>query len=79
MNFSKFSQWSYPTHEVKSRIGYQFGIVGDFGFTNRFSFQTELNFISKGSKGIYGTVEETKRMPAIQIPSLPSTLLVCWD
>ena len=23
MNFSKFSQWSYPTHEVKSRIGYQ--------------------------------------------------------
>jgi hypothetical protein len=70
MNFSKFSQWSYTGYEVKNRIGYQLGVVGDFGFTNRFSFQTELNFISKGTKGIYGTVEETKRMPAIQIPLL---------
>lgn len=70
MNFSKFSQWSYTDFEVKNRIGYQLGVVGDFGFTNRFSFLTELNFISKGAKGISGTFEETKRMPAIQIPLL---------
>ncbi len=70
MNLSKFSQWSYSDYTVKNRLGYQFGMVGEFGFTNRFSVQTELNFISKGTKGEYGGTEETKRMPAIQIPVL---------
>lgn len=70
MNLSRFSQWSYDDYKVKNRIGYQFGVVGEFGFTNRFSIQSELNFISKGTKGIYGGIEETKRMPSIQIPVL---------
>ncbi len=70
LNLSKFSQWSYSSYTTKNRLGYQLGVVGEFGFTNRFSVQTELNFISKGTKGISGTIEETKRMPAIQIPLL---------
>ena len=70
MNFSKFSQWSYDDYEVKNRIGYQFGVVGDFGLTKRLSVQTELNFISKGTKGVNNGFTEIKRMPAIQIPVL---------
>lgn len=70
MNLSKFSEWSYSNFETKNRVGYQFGIVGDFGFTNRFSIQTELNFISKGTKGVSDAYEEIKRMPSIQIPLL---------
>ncbi len=33
---------------VKSRTGFQFGIVGKFGFTDKFSIQPELSFYQKG-------------------------------
>lgn len=45
---SKFSDMS--GFNTKSRLGYQLGAVGDFGFTSRFSFQAELLFYSKGTK-----------------------------
>ncbi|HPE17878.1 MAG TPA: porin family protein [Tenuifilaceae bacterium] len=71
MNFSKFSQWSYDNVDVKNRMGYQFGVVGDIGLTKKLSFQTEINFISKGTKGVDNSgFTEIKRMPAIQIPLL---------
>ncbi len=49
MNFSKFSEWGGGTFE-KRKFGYQFGAVGEFGFTSRFSIQSELMFFNKGSK-----------------------------
>lgn len=72
MNLSKFSQWSYDTYDTKNRLGYQIGVVGDIGLTRRISFQTELNLISKGTKGVdkVSGFTETKRMPSIQIPLL---------
>ncbi|MDI3526580.1 MAG: hypothetical protein PWR03_763 [Tenuifilum sp.] len=42
MNLSKFSQWSYSNYTVKNRLGYQLGVVGELGFTNRFSVQGEF-------------------------------------
>lgn len=49
MNLSKISNWSeFGTVDNKYKFGYQIGAVGEFGLTNRFSFQSELTFISKG-------------------------------
>lgn len=70
MNFSKFSEWSYSNYTVKNRLGYQLGVVGEFGFTKRFSFQTELMLYSKGTKGEIAASTETKRMNSIAIPLL---------
>ena len=65
MNFSKFSDFN-GTYE-KSRFGYEFGAVGEFGFTTRFSIQTELMFLSKGSRDEnFGKI----RMNYIGIPIL---------
>ncbi|HPF92867.1 MAG TPA: porin family protein [Tenuifilaceae bacterium] len=51
MNFSQISNWTEFTGvENKSRIGYQFGVVGELGFTNRFSVDGELVFASRGHK-----------------------------
>ncbi len=48
-NFSSVSNWTeYTGVENKHRVGYQFGAVGEFGFTNRFSVESELMFFSKG-------------------------------
>ncbi|QKG79379.1 porin family protein [Tenuifilum thalassicum] len=70
MNLSKFSQWSYSNYTVKNRLGYQLGVVGELGFTNRFSVQSEIVLISKGAIGETAGITETKRMPSIQIPIL---------
>lgn len=48
MNFSKFSNFNGAFEDNK--FGYQFGAVGEFGFTSKFSIQTELMFFNKGSK-----------------------------
>lgn len=51
MSASRISNWSDATGlENKSKYGYQFGIVGEFGITSRFSFETELNYMSRGMK-----------------------------
>ena len=50
-NLAQISNWTEFTGvENKSRIGYQFGVVGELGFTNRFSIDGELLYSSKGHK-----------------------------
>ncbi len=50
-NFSQISNWTESSGvENKNRIGYQFGVVGELGFTNRFSIDGELVFLTKGHK-----------------------------
>lgn len=36
--------------KATNRLGYQFGAVGEFGFTTKFSFQTEMMYFSRGAK-----------------------------
>ncbi|MDD2196540.1 MAG: porin family protein [Bacteroidales bacterium] len=51
MNFSQISNWTeLAGTQNKSRVGYQFGVVGELGFTNRFSVGGELMFLTKGHK-----------------------------
>jgi opacity protein-like surface antigen len=51
MNFSKITNWTESGNfQNKSKIGYQLGAIGEIGITNRLSFQTELTFISNGTK-----------------------------
>jgi len=42
------SSFSFGSTDVQYRTGLQFGIVGKFGFTSRFSVQPELSFYQKG-------------------------------
>ncbi|HDP55401.1 MAG TPA: PorT family protein [Bacteroidetes bacterium] len=70
LNFSKFNNWSYDYFNVKNKTGFQFGVVGEFGFTNKFSVQSEVVIISRGAKGEFNGNEETKKMPSIAIPVL---------
>ncbi len=50
-NFSQISNWTeFSGVKNKNRIGYQFGVVGELGFTNRFSIDGELVFLTKGHK-----------------------------
>jgi len=44
-NFSEFMR-----SDTKSKLGYQFGAVGEFGFTSKFSIQTEVLFFSRGAQ-----------------------------
>ena len=49
--YSTISNYSdFMGVEVKSKLGYQFGAVGEFGFTSKFSIQSELLFYSRGVK-----------------------------
>jgi len=50
MSMSKLSNWDVAGLDNKFKYGYDFGIVGEFGFTNRFSINAEVNFVSKGIK-----------------------------
>lgn len=45
---SNFSDMS--GNKTQSRLGYQFGGVGEFGFSEKFSIQTEVLFYSRGTK-----------------------------
>lgn len=65
MNFSKFTDFNGMYEDNK--FGYELGAVGEFGFTSRFSIQTELVFFNKGSKDEnFGKI----RMNYIGIPLL---------
>lgn len=55
-------------HNTKSRLGYQFGAVGEFGFTSKFSVQTELLFYSRGTK--FDDINGGIKMNYIGIPLL---------
>jgi hypothetical protein len=49
--FSTISNFSDMSgNSTQYRMAYQLGAVGEFGFTSKFSFQTELLFYSRGTK-----------------------------
>lgn len=55
---------------TKSQLGYQFGVVGEFGITSRFSFQTEFEFYKRDTK-VENTFGSTNiKMNYIGIPLL---------
>ncbi len=64
-NISNTSEWFGKT---ESRFGYQIGAVGEFGFTSKFSVQTELLFYSRGAK--YADIDGGIKMNYIGIPLL---------
>ncbi|MGE0077199.1 MAG: porin family protein [Bacteroidales bacterium] len=69
MTYSTISNFSDLTgSDTKSKFGYQFGAVGEFGFTSKFSIQTELLFYSRGVR--YEDIDGGVRMNYIGIPLL---------
>lgn len=56
MNMSKLTEFAGDSFE-KYKFGYQLGAVGEFGFTSRFSIQTELMFFKKGGKDDFSKVK----------------------
>jgi hypothetical protein len=51
MNFSKITNWSeFGSVQNKTKTGYQLGAVGEIGITNKLSLQSELSFISNGTR-----------------------------
>jgi len=64
---SNFSDQFVGT-KTKNKLGYQFGAVGEFGFTSKFSIQTELLFFSRGVK--YEDVDGGIKMNYIGLPLL---------
>ncbi len=66
--YSKISNFSdmFPTF-TKYRYGYQLGAVGEFGFTSKFSIQTEVEFVAKGAKS---SADQRIKMNYIGIPIL---------
>ncbi len=67
-SFSNISNTDDQFGATKSRLGYQFGAVGEFGITDNISFQTELLFYSKGAK--YDDVDGGIKMNYIGLPLL---------
>ena len=55
---------------TKSQWGYQFGVVGEFGITSRFSFQTELEFYKRDTKVENSFSSTNIKMNYIGIPLL---------
>ncbi|HCT30239.1 MAG TPA: hypothetical protein DIW31_05795 [Bacteroidales bacterium] len=68
--FSTISNYSdmFPGVKTANRVGYQFGGVAEFGFTEKFSIQTELLFYSRGMK--FTDVDGGIKMNYIGIPIL---------
>jgi hypothetical protein len=68
-NYSNISNFSeFMGTNTTSSIGYQFGAVGEFGFTSKFSVQTEILFYSRGAK--FEDFDGKIRMNYIGIPLL---------
>lgn len=63
---SNYSDWAGV--DVKSKLGYQIGGVGEFGFTDNFSIQTELLFYAKGTK--FDDFDGELKMNYVGIPLL---------
>jgi hypothetical protein len=71
MNFSQISNWTeFAGDENKSKVGYQFGIVGELGFTNKFSVGGELMFLTKGHKQTFDGGFEKYNVSYLGIPLL---------
>lgn len=66
--YSNISNTSESFGKTESRFGYQIGAVGEFGFTSKFSVQTELLFYSRGAK--YADIDGGIKMNYIGIPLL---------
>lgn len=70
-NFSQISNWTeFAGTKNKSRVGYQFGVVGELGFTNRFSIDGELMFLTKGHKQTSPIGTENINVSYLGIPLL---------
>lgn len=71
MNFSQISNWTeFAGDENKSKVGYQFGVVGELGFTNRFSINGELMFLTKGHKQTFDGGSTKYNVSYLGIPLL---------
>jgi len=70
MSMSKITNSDYMGGNEKFKYGYDLGIVGEFGFTSRFSFSSEVNFISKGTKEEASGTTTTLKVNYISIPLL---------
>lgn len=71
MNLSQISNWTtFTGTENTFRYGYQLGVVGELGFTNRFSVDGELTFISKGHKQTSDFSDQTYKVSYLGIPLL---------
>ncbi len=70
MSVSKISNWDATGVDNKFKFGYDLGIVGEFGFTSKFSINSEINFVSKGIKQEADGYESTLRVRYIGIPLL---------
>jgi len=69
VTYSTISNFSdFMGVDTKSRLGYQFGGIGEFGFTSKFSVQTELLLYSRGVK--YQDFDGGMKMNYIGIPLL---------
>lgn len=64
---SNFSD-QFPGAKTTNRLGYQIGGVAEFGFTDKFSIQTELLFYSRGMK--FEDVDAGIKMNYLGIPVL---------
>lgn len=71
MNAAQISNWTTFTGTENSfRYGYQFGVVGELGFTNRFSVDGELTFISKGHRQTFDGGQTKYNVNYLGIPLL---------
>lgn len=70
-NFSQISNWTeFAGTQNKSRVGYQFGVVGELGFTNKFSIDGELIFLTKGHKQTFDGSSTKYNVSYLGIPLL---------
>ena len=70
-NLARISNWTtFGTVENKSRYGYQFGVVGELGFTNRFSVDGELLYTSKGHRQTFNGGQTNYNVSYLGIPLL---------
>jgi hypothetical protein len=71
MTFSKISNWTtFGDVKNRSRVGSQFGVIGELGFTDRFSIDGELLFVSKGHRQTFDGGQSKVKVSYIGIPLL---------
>ena len=67
--YSTISDFSdFTGSKTESKFGYQFGAVGEFGFTSKFSIQTEILYFSRGAQ--FTDFDGKIRMNYIGLPLL---------
>jgi len=64
------------TGDTKFRTGFQFGVVGKFGITSRWSIQPEVTFMQKGVKVETGPIESKFKTSYVNVPILAKYSLI---